>query len=120
MMRAKHGPSKKVFARINLFIRRWQYFPTEQSEHILRKNPDGACSLYFMNFTLDWLTNGADTYMAPGTERTEVPVFTPADGTKFEEGSEGQISIECGTPMQRFIILRTAPFQLQIQLYMKE
>ncbi|WP_455497984.1 exo-alpha-sialidase [Coprobacter sp.] len=64
----------------------------------IEENPDGACSLYFMNFTLDWLTNGADTYMAPGTERTEVPVFTPADGTKFEEGSEGQISIECGTP----------------------
>lgn len=64
----------------------------------IEENPDGACSLYFMNFTLNWLTNGADTYMAPGTERTEVPVFTPADGTKFEEGSEGQISIECETP----------------------
>lgn len=64
----------------------------------IEENPDGACSLYFMNFTLDWLTNGADTYLAPGSERTAAPVFTPADGTKFEEGSEGQISMECETP----------------------
>ncbi|MBQ3576738.1 MAG: exo-alpha-sialidase, partial [Coprobacter sp.] len=45
-------------------------------------------STFFLNFTLDWLTDGEDTYTLPdGSELTDKPVFTTESGTTFTEES---------------------------------
>lgn len=44
----------------------------------------GDMSTFFLNFSLDWLTDGADTYTEPSTaEQTATPVFAPESGTLF-------------------------------------
>ncbi|MBE6299612.1 MAG: hypothetical protein E7083_04655 [Bacteroidales bacterium] len=45
-------------------------------------------STFFLNFTLDWLTDGEDTYTLPdSSELTDKPVFTTESGTTFTEES---------------------------------
>lgn len=65
----------------------------------VEENPDGACSLYFMNFSLKWLTDGKDVYTPPGEilEQVETPVFTPT-GARLEEGETVEVTIACATP----------------------
>lgn len=65
----------------------------------VEENPEGACSLYFMNFSLKWLTDGQDIYTPAGEvlERVETPVFDPADG-RLEEGETVKVTITCATP----------------------
>lgn len=47
-----------------------------------------AYSTYFVNFSLDWLTNGADTYTEPdGRESVATPVFSLEGGYYSEEQS---------------------------------
>lgn len=46
---------------------------------------NGDYSMYFMNFSLDWLTDGADTYHAPGeVQAVAAPTFSVAGGS-YEE-----------------------------------
>lgn len=65
----------------------------------VEENPEGACSLYFMNFSLEWLTDGQDIYTPAGEvlDRVETPVFNPADG-RLEEGETAEVTITCATP----------------------
>ncbi|MBR5532712.1 MAG: exo-alpha-sialidase [Bacteroidales bacterium] len=45
-------------------------------------------STFFLNFSLDWLTDGADTYTVPdGSAQTDKPIFTTESGTTFQEES---------------------------------
>ncbi len=65
----------------------------------VEENPDGACSLYFMNFSLKWLTDGQDEYTPAGEilQRVETPVFDP-DGADMEDGETVNVHITCTTP----------------------
>ncbi len=54
-------------------------------------------SNYFMRFSLSWLTDGEDEYLAPNTNRVAAPVITPADGTEFVDEESAEISISCET-----------------------
>lgn len=65
----------------------------------VEENPEGACSLYFMNFSLEWLTDGQDVYTPAGEilEQVETPVFDPA-GARLEEGETSEVTITCSTP----------------------
>ena len=45
-------------------------------------------STYFLNFSLDWLTDGEDTYTLPdGSSQTAAPVLLTESGTTFTESS---------------------------------
>ena len=45
-------------------------------------------STFFLNFSLDWLTGGEDTYTTPdGSEQTDKPEFMTESGTTFQEES---------------------------------
>lgn len=45
-------------------------------------------STFFLNFSLDWLTDGEDTYTEPdGSAITDKPIFQTASGTTFTENS---------------------------------
>jgi hypothetical protein len=61
---------------------------TEEDESIPYK-------MYFLNFSLEWLTNGADTYFPAGTPLVETPVFNIPSSTITEDQ---QVSIVCETP----------------------
>ncbi len=65
----------------------------------VEENPEGACSLYFMNFSLEWLTDGQDVYTPAGEviEQVETPVFSP-EGARLEDGETAEVTITCGTP----------------------
>ena len=65
----------------------------------VEENPDGACSLYFMNFSLKWLTDGQDEYTPAGEilQRVETPIFDP-DGADMEDGETVNVHITCTTP----------------------
>lgn len=65
----------------------------------VEENPDGECSLYFMNFSLNWLTDGKDTYTPAGEilKQIEKPVFSP-EGTLLEDGETVDVTITCSTP----------------------
>lgn len=65
----------------------------------VEENPDGACSLYFMNFSLTWLTDGQDIYTPAGEvlEQVETPVFDP-NGARLEDGQTADVTITCATP----------------------
>lgn len=51
---------------------------------------------YFMRFSLEWLTDGADKF-TPLEKRAETPVFNPASGTVFDEGETGLVTISSAT-----------------------
>lgn len=45
-------------------------------------------STFFLNFSLDWLTDGEDTYTEPdGSSQTDKPIFQTQSGTTFTENS---------------------------------
>lgn len=83
--------------------------PTESAYSSLCILPDGTIgayteenyntssfSCYYLNFSLEWLTNGQDTYYAPNTvETVETPTFSEPTGLYDEELS---VSIACATP----------------------
>lgn len=52
--------------------------------------------MYFLRFSLNWLTSGTDTYTEPNTtEKVEDPVFSVPSGTYFENQT---VEITCATP----------------------
>ena len=65
-------------------------------------------STYFMNFSLDWLTNQADTYIEPGVEAVAAPVFSVPAGyyteaqtleiTTATEGAQIYYTLDGSTP----------------------
>lgn len=65
-------------------------------------------STYFMNFSLDWLTDHADTYVAPGVEAVAAPVFSVPAGhyteaqtleiTTATEGAQIYYTLDGTTP----------------------
>ncbi len=51
--------------------------------------------MYFLNYSLEWLTNGADKFVPKGTELVETPVITPESGIYKEAQT---VTITCETP----------------------
>lgn len=46
----------------------------------LEEDESNPYKMYFLNFSLDWLTDGADSYTASGTEIVATPTFSLAGG----------------------------------------
>lgn len=72
-------------------------------------------SLYFNNFSLDWLTDGADTYYAAGeTEVVKSPTFSAPEGeyensvaielTTATDGASIYYTLDGNTPNEQSIL----------------
>lgn len=87
----------------------------------LEEDDSTPYKMYFLNFSLNWLTNGSDSFTPKGTELVKAPVISPEGGrygdsqsitiTSATEGATIYYTTDGSTPNTNSN-LYTAPFEL--------
>ncbi|MEG1643072.1 MAG: exo-alpha-sialidase [Bacteroidales bacterium] len=89
------------------WTRKKQMFPSSAAYSTMVMFEDGTIGMYaediqsgtrnyFMRFSLEWLTDGADKF-TPIKNRAKAPSFNPVSGTIFKDGETGIVNISCET-----------------------